>query len=271
MNSLFHPIRFFKAVFQDRNSPQNYGGKVNKFVGLSGILLILIGILLRSCVVWSTIFLSVGTSIFATAIVTWINAAYLIKSQRIETLVSVWRLYDLYETKADMNTKDANKALEQCEESIDIIGEGLSNYIAAKGEVLRNKILNKGVIVRIISCDSSDMLKSRARDETRSGQSSGKDAIQKVIDLIQWIDDLRVELTDKRDNIKIRFHNSYPSLSYLRIDKMLFISTNLCRKQSQQSFALSFEIGGKGGKYFQEYFDDLWKNFTHEECKLKEG
>lgn len=271
MSFPFHPIRFFKGALQDRSSPQNYGGMINRIVGLAGIALILIGILLNSYLVWSTIFLSVGTSIFATAIVTWINAAYLMRSQRIEALVSVWRLYNLYETKADMNAEDANRALEQCEEVIDIMGEGLSNYIAAKGEVLRNKILNKGVKVRIISCDSADMLKLRAKDETRSGQSSGDDAIQKVIDLNQWVDDLREELNDKSDTIEIRFHSSYPSLSYLRIDNMLFISANLCRKQSQQSFALSFKIGGKGGVYFQEYFDDLWKNFAHKECRLKEG
>lgn len=250
----------------DENS-NNYGDLVNLIVGGVGVIGILIGIVLNEQGAWNTIFLSVGTSMLATAIVTKINASYLMKSQRIEKLVSTWQLYNIYKTKADMNTIDANKALEQCRESIDIIGEGLSSYIAAQGNVLQDKILKENIKIRIISCDSAEMLELREKDESR-GWNGTNGAVGKVLALKEWVEELRKKLGDKKESIQIRYHSTYPGLSYLRIDSMLFISANLWRRPSQQSFAISFSGEGEGGKYFKDYFDDIWENFSRENCGL---
>ena len=254
-------------VGNDENS-KNYGKLVNLVVGGLGVIGILIGIALKDQSPWDTIFLSVGTSMLATAIVTKINASYLVKSQRVEKLISTWQLYNIYKTKADMNTIDANRALEQCRDSIDIIGEGLSTYIAAQGNVLRDKLLKEGVKVRIISCDSAEMLELRAKDESR-GWKEGSIAVGKVLALKEWVEKLREELGDKEENLQIHYHSTYPGLSYLRIDSMLFISANLWRKPSQQSFAICFTDKGEGGKYFKEYFEDIWMNFSKENCDLE--
>lgn len=247
----------------------DYGKIVNCFIGAIGIICILLGIISYCYNIISTILLSVGTSILATSIVTWINAKYMLKSQHVEKLMSKWKICNLYKTKADMNTLDANIALEQCSEAIDIIAEGLSNYRAAQGDTLKNKILNHNVKVRIISCDSSEMLKQRAQDESSSGIDDGKSARQKVKELKQWVEQLHKELDDKSNLIQIRYHNSYPGVSYLRIDNNIFVSVNLWKKQSQQSFAIGFAADGEGGEYFQDYFENLWtSDFVHEECQL---
>lgn len=256
---------------KNRINNKDYGQIINLFVACIGIVVILLGILIyRCCEIIGTIFLSVGTSILATAIVTKINAAYVLRVRRIESLLSKWKLYNIYETKADMNLLDANEALKQCENSIDIIAEGMHNYLAAEGGLLRDKILNHNVKIRIISCDSECMLKKRSQDEI-GVEDSGTGAITKVKQLDQWVKNVQKNLdTNKRENLQIRYHSTYPGFSYLRIDKKLFVSANLWGKPSQQCFALSFDENGAGYTYFDEYFKKMWDDdsFVHEECKL---
>lgn len=256
-------------MFRKKDSSKNYGQIINNLVGAIGVILILFSILVK-CMVVNNILLSIGASMLATAIVTRINSTYVLKTLQMEKLLSTWRLHNIYETKAEMNTLDANEALEQCHLCIDIIAEGLSNYRAAKGDMLKEKILRHNITVRIISCDSEKMLKSRFQDE--SGNSVGDDsAVRHVVDLDEWVGALREELGPDKDRLQIRYHSSYPGLSYLRIDSMLFISTNLWKRPSQQSFALSFEAKGRGGKRFTDYFQSLWddSSFVHETCKLR--
>lgn len=247
----------------------NYGKIVNFCIGAIGIICILLGILFHYYEVASTILLSIGTSILATSIVSWINAKYMLKVRHVEKFMSKWNICNLYKSKADMNTLDANESLEKCSDSIDIIAEGLSNYRVAQGDVLKNKILRHNVKVRIISCDSSEMLKQRSQDESYSGIDDGKSAVQKVKELNRWVKQIQKELGDKSDAIQICYHTSYPGFSYLRIDNKIFVSVNLWRKPSQQSFAIEFMADGEGGKYFQNYFEDLWaSDFVHKECQL---
>lgn len=249
---------------------ENYGKVINKYVGCIGILGIASSFFVKTSYPnLSTVLLSVGTSILATAIVTGINAIYVLKTQRMEKLLSKWKLNSIYESKSQMNIDDANTALEKCNDSIDIIAEGLHNYINAKGTLLKDKIIHSNVKVRIISCDSEALLKLRAQEELGM-ECSGNDAVSKVKYLDQWVAEIRKSLGDKQDNIQIRYHSSYPGFSYLRIDTASFVSINLWGKPSQQCFALSFLGTGKGYTYFHNYFEELWENpnFIHEGCKL---
>ena len=257
-----------------RDADENYGKAVNMTVGCIGGACTLTGFCIQK--LWNpdvgTIILSVGASVVATALVTWINAKYILKTQRMEGLISIWRLHDLYESKAEMNNLDANEALKQCSHSIDIVAEGLSNYIAVKGDLLKEKILENGVKVRIISCDSVEMLTMRAEDEIGPG-CSGSDAVHKVKNLTRWVENVRNALENggkDKDNLQIRYHKTYPGFSYLRIDAMSFVSANLWGKPSQQCFAMSFDGDGKGDKYFRKYFESLWDNrdFVHNTCAL---
>lgn len=263
-------------MLKNKDDNGNYGRAVNKIVGWIGMAGILLGFCVQQyCDDIGTIVISVGASIVATALVTWMNAKYILKTQRMEGLISVWRLHNIYESKSEMNERDANVALEQCGDSIDIIAEGLFSYISNKGDVLKDKIVKNGVRVRIISCDSDEMLRFRAKDEI-GPECSGDDAVLKVKKLDQWVRDVREALgengenDEKKDRLQIRYHSSYPGFSYLRIDKMSFVSANLWEKPSQQCFAISFEGSGKGDEYFKQYFESLWENsvFVHQGCKL---
>ena len=246
---------------------------MNFFVGALGIILVLIGIIVQTCAepgeassIASMLLYSVGASVFSSSIVTTMNYQYLVDTREINKILAEWRLYDLYETKAIMNERDADNALISCKKTIDIIAEGMSNYIAVQGSNLINA-LDRNVKIRIISCDSEQMLAVRAKDESLYGQGDGKNSVQHVKDLVKWID--RVKSENPSRNIEIRFHSSYPGLSYLKLDSIIFIGVNLWKRQSQQSFALSFIDNGKGSEYFQNYFESLWSgDFVHKECQL---
>lgn len=239
---------------------------VNLLIIMLGTVCIFAGILVAqgklACKdILSTLLYGIGGSIVASAIVALINHKYLLFMQHSEILVSSWGLQDIYKTKANMND-DANTALDECKKCIDIIGEGLSSYRSLKGGILEDKI-KKGVRVRIISCDSEKMLIARANDE----RSTGSDAIQHVQDLNNWVEKIKSERTDC--DVVIRYHSTYPGLSYLRIDSKVYVSINMWERPSQLSFAICFDTQSDGGIYFTDYFDELWeKGFSHDGCNL---
>ena len=77
-----------------------------------------------------------------------------------------------------------------------------------------------------------------------------------VLALSEWVKgDKR-----KKGTVNIKYHSSYPGFSYLRIDDTVFFGPNLPLYKSQINFALEFNIHGKGGQYFVEFFESLWNN-----------
>ena len=255
---------------EQKNITANYGRAVNRSVWSIGLVCILFGIIVQYMIphsaVCSMLLYSIGTSLFASAVVTSLTFQYMIDSREINELLNTWRLYNIYETKSAMNVYDANQSLQNCQHSVDIIAEGMSSFISAQGDVLL-RLIQRKVKIRIISCDSSEMLALRAKDESTSDIGNGETAIHNVLNLTRWIKN--VQNDNPGSDIAIRFHSSYPAFTYLKLDDMVFVGANLWRKQSQQTFALSFVKGGKGADYFVRYFDDLWRgDFVHEDCRL---
>ena len=252
------------------NINSNYGRAVNRLVGSIGLIFVLAGIIVQYMVPLSEIptmlLYSIGTSLFSSAVVTSLTFQYMIDSREINDLLNIWRLHDIYETKSAMNVYDTNQALQNCQKSVDIIAEGMSSFISAQGDVLLS-LIQKKVKIRIISCDSYEMLSLRAGDESYNGVGNGASAVQNVLNLTEWVKQIKSD--NPNSDIAVRFHSSYPAFTYLKLDDIIFVSANLWRKQSQQTFALSFVKGGKGADYFERYFDDLWNgNFVHEDCRL---
>lgn len=243
-------------------------GLLNLVVALLGVIFVFIGRLISSHPIIMTFFLSVGTSLIASAIVSWLNSKYLMKNDRIKFILTQWQVISLYKTKAEMNEDGSNIALENCKNSIDIIAEGMHNFLSVKKILLQTKI-SSGVAIRIISCDNNEMLLQRARDESLGGTIGNTDPSASVMALNEWVNDIRKK--HPNSNISIRFHSSYPGISYMKVDSNVFISPNLWLRPSQQSFAIHFSANGIGGAYFSDYFEELWESswFTHNVCNLK--
>ena len=129
----------------------------------------------------------------------------------------------------------------------------MTNFLNFKKQLLEEK-LSKNVQIRIISCDNIKMLEQREIDENVSQvpKHTMKTEVQQLTD---W-----VKALERTHNIKIKYHSTYPGFSYLRIDDNVFWGPNLPLYFSQQNMAFEFSLHGKGGKYLNDYFNQLWND-----------
>lgn len=247
----------------------NMGKVTNLIVTLIGIGLIIGGValglakdekgqLIYLASLFQVILISVGASLIATSLVTFITNKYLMQTNSTKKIIDEWGLVAIYKTKADMNI-EANKYLKDCKKEIDIVAIGMSGYLNSQGDLLRKKI-SEGVKIRIISCDpNSSSLIQREKDETVDGNGNPIGSLQNsVLELNRWIS-LTNSILPAAD-IKIKFLSTYPLYSYLRIDDKCFFNANLIFKQSQQNMAFEFKKNYSGYTYYDEYFVRLWES-----------
>ncbi len=198
----------------------------------------------------------IGLSFVSTGLVSMITTRALIKVSQAREVIEQWGMLNIYETRAVMN-ETSNLYLEKCGRHLDIIAIGMQSFIDAKGRVIEDKI-SKGVAVRILTCQPhSACLAQREKDESRADVVTGAMKVS-VLYLPDWLEEIRGKHPNA--NVEIRYYDTYPAYSYLRIDEHVFWGPNLFEKASQQ--AISFEFGNysKGANYFSEYFEELWNN-----------
>lgn len=224
---------------------------INKIVILVGVVFCLFGILIKNCHPdIFTVLLGVGCSLIATSIATWITASYTIKKDQVEDIIDYWGLENIYETKQEMN-KDSNSDLDKVSNHIDIIAIGMNGFLTAKQELLE-KALNKNVEIRILSCGNSEMLKQREKDESSAISETGTMKTE-INELSKWVESFK-----NKSHIELRYYDTYPGISYLRIDNSVYFGSNLVRLKSQLNMAFKFSFSSKGGQYYHKYFEKLW-------------
>ena len=228
---------------------------VNFVVGLIGIILVLLGNIPIFSDVIKSVLLSIGCSLIATCLATWISSYYILESSEKSHLLLSWKCNNIYETKSLMNNT-SNNYLDKAKTNIDIVATGMANFLNVKGDLLEKKA-KSGVSIRIISCGNLKMLFQRERDESLDFEypSSCKMELE-VIKLSEWVE----KISNNNGKLEIKYLDSYPSFSYLRIDNNLFFGPNLPLYKSQQNCAIEFDIMGKGGEYFSNYFEKLWSS-----------
>lgn len=235
----------------------NPASHVNTIVGVIGLGLVLLILIPNLDDKLCNIFLSVGCSLMATSIATFIATLCITNQNEIKEMILGWKLKYIYKTKTEMNKK-SNDCLDAAKKHIDIIAIGMSNFLSYKGDILEKKA-KVGVEIRIISCDNEDMLKARERDEDISGDSDTSGVmIKEVNELKKWVERVKKE----GGNITLKCHSTYPGFSYLRIDDNIFFGANLPRIKSQLNMAFEFDLKGDGGSQLSNSFDALWNDNT---------
>ncbi len=242
-------------MFDVKKMLSNQYRLTNIIIGLIGAMMVLSAVIIKEKEVLYTVLLSVGSSMIATSIATWLTSYYIINNNEIKEIITAWKLKAMFRTKSEMNMS-SNKCLDTAKEYIDIIAIGMANFLSSKGNVLEKKAID-GVQIRIISCNNLEMLEQREKDETVGGGGKVIDVMKnEVIALSEWVQ----RVNNQGGKISIKYHSTYPGFSYLRIDDSLFFGPNLPLYKSQTNFALEFDINGEGGRYFEKYFDSLWTN-----------
>lgn len=200
------------------------------------------------------ILLSIGCSLIASSVVSYLTSKYLVRMSRIKNIIENWGLEAIYETRQKMN-QSTDIAFESLESHLDIIAWGLKSFRDAKDNVIREKV-KRGLKIRFITHHpDSENVKQREIDEKEApGQIR-----QTILHLQKWIEDLQ-KIAPKPDNIQVKYYNSLPEDFYFRVDDHVFIGPYLYGISSQQTISYEFKAPAQGAKYYMDYFDRLWND-----------
>ena len=203
---------------------------------------------------WKNILISVGCSLMASCVVSYLTSKYLIRINRIKRIINYWGLEAIYETRQEMNRSTAT-AFKTLENNLDIIAWGLKSFRDAKNKVIAEKV-KRGLKIRIITPDpNSKYVMQREKDEKEiDGQIK-----QTIINLAQWLEELR-QIAPDPSNIQNKYYNKLPEDFYFRIDKNIFIGPYLYGMSSQQTISYEFRGASHGFTYYKDYFEKLWND-----------
>ena len=242
-------MKNIKVVLETKSQSQT-----NLIILLIGLLFVILGSL--SVLFWNTAVgncvVSVGASLIATSIATWLTSHYIVESNTVKDIINHWKLKNIYESKTQMNIT-SNECLDKAKRQLDIIAVGMASFLNVKRDVLESKAIS-GVKIRIISCNNAEMIDQREKDETFDGAGKTNDRMkEEVKDLSKWVEDLKAS----GGSVEIKYHSTYPGFSYLRIDDNVFFGPNFPLYKSQLNFAMQFNVRGEGGIYLDKYFNKL--------------
>ncbi len=227
---------------------------INQIIFLIGIVVICVSFFQKN-VDAKNVLISVGCSLIASTIVSYLTSKYLIRINKIKQLIEIWGISAIYETRQEMN-RSTDIAFETLENNLDIIAWGLKSFRDGKDKIVKEKV-KKGLKIRFIApSPDSYYVKQREIDEKEvEGQ------IRKtIVDLGQWIEELK-KIAPAPENIQIKYYNSLPEDFYFRVDDYIFIGPYQWGKSSQQTISYEFKgQSSKGFAYYNDYFEKLWNS-----------
>lgn len=226
---------------------------VNIIIFFIGVFTVLASFFVKSSD-WKNISISVGCSLMASCVVSYLTSKYLIRVSRIKRIINYWGLEAIYETRQEMN-QSTDTAFKILENNLDIIAWGLKSFRDAKNKVVMEKV-KRGLKIRIITPNpDSEYVKQREKDEKEvKGQIK-----QTIINLVQWLEELKLVAPDS-SNIQIKYYNKLPEDFYFRVDKRIFIGPYLYGISSQQTISCEFRGASHGFTYYKNYFEKLWND-----------
>jgi len=226
---------------------------INTVIFFIGIFTVLSTFFIKSYD-WKNIPISVGCSLIASSVVSYLTSKYLIRISHIKKIIEYWGLEAIYETRQEMN-RSTDIAFKSLENNLDIIAWGLKSFRDAKNKVVRAKV-ERGLKIRIIApYPDSEVVKQREKDEKEiEGQIK-----QTIINLAQWIEELK-RISSDRSNIQIRYYNRLPEDFYFLVDEHIFIGPYLYGISSQQTISYEFKGTSHGFTYYKDYFEKLWND-----------
>lgn len=233
---------------------------INLLVTCLGIIFIVIGVLFSftNNETIKTILISIGTSLIASAVVSFLASIYIFKHKREKEITDIWRLISIKDNRSEMNI-EVHRRLNNAENQLDIIGYGMKSFRESRDELIRSR-LQKGLKVRIITVDPNcNFLKQRDIDENKMEGSTANSINQ----LNDWVNKLNNEY-DK--SVEIRFCKTLPTEVYFRVDDYIYVGPYQCGKESQQTITMEYHSQGTGFQYYNSYFEKLWndENFCRE-------
>lgn len=227
---------------------------INSIVFLLSIIFLLIAIISRANQIMFTICISVGTSLLATFIVTYLNRIYLDEKEQLSVLLNKWGIKGIYKQRSEINI-ETNAILDKTKH-LDICAMGLKNFRSAQGNKIQ-KYVKRGLCIRILTIDPNSDILNLIDDSESQLNGYTKNTIES---LINWVDEIKSTSTLRKNaKVQIRVYDHYPSYFYFAMDGTVWTGPYQA-KDSQQTITFKFEKNSMGAEYYTEYFEDLWKN-----------
>ncbi|MBQ8604150.1 MAG: hypothetical protein IJ410_04830 [Oscillospiraceae bacterium] len=157
----------------------------NVITALFGVVLILISIIVGMDKTISVILLSIGTSTFASAIVSFLNYHYLIRQNNATQIVDMWGINKIYSTRAEINV-ETNELLKHTKK-LEMCAMGLKGFRDAQGKTIEERV-KEGMFIKILTLDPDSQFPSIV-DKTE-GLMVGSTKTD-IISLIEWVDKLK--------------------------------------------------------------------------------
>lgn len=199
-----------------------------------------------------TVLISIGTSILATAIVTFLNSKYLIKQRKINEMVQTYGLDGIYKTRAEANV-ETNELLKNVKR-LDVCAMGLKSFRESQGNLIEQKI-SEGLKMRILTIDPNSEVLSKIDINENNAIGSTKKSIE---DLINWVNKIK-EKSIFAGQVEIKTYNRYPYDFYFCIDGDVFTGP-YHNKSSQQTITYKYLANTPGANIFTDNFDVQWEN-----------
>lgn len=228
---------------------------INLVICFIGLILVLIGATLIKKQNLSTITISVGASLIASSIVAFLSSIYIHKYRRAKEISEVWGINSMADKRATMNIR-IDECMSKAKHHYDLIAFGLKSLRDGNPQGV-NELLKRGAEIRIITVDPKvEALNERDEQE---GKQAGSTALS-IQQLRDWTDDLNSKYPEK---VQIRFANYLPNEFYCRVDDSIFVGPYQYGKESQQDITVEYRNPGKAFKYYEDYFDKLWKDNSY--------
>lgn len=239
----------------------------NLFIFLIGFILILFGLLTNlldenkvfaiDVSLIQSILISVGTSIFASGIISFLLVRYVHSYQdSLRNIIDEWGVRRI-DIRADINS-DINGKLESMDTGMDIVAFGMKNFLSAKGDLLIQKI-NKGCRIRILTINPDSQYVRQREIEELESEGQIKNSIECMI---EWAESIKDNL-DNKNLISVKIYDGLPQDMYQKVDEFVYVGPFQYRKPSQQTIAYSYVPKSKGSEYYISYFNKLWSDDSY--------
>jgi hypothetical protein len=206
------------------------------------------------------ILISVGCSIIASSVISFITTLYLNADSEARSVVETWGLKNI-DIRATLNS-EINKNLDNMDKGMDIVALGMKNFLDAKKSLLERKV-KQGCIIRILTMNpNSEFLERRDIEE---GNPSGQ-IKHEIENMIQWAREINNDPNRKGSgSIEIRGYSGFPQDMYQKIDGYVYVGSLHFGKVSQQTITYEYKPRSKGADYYTEYFLSLWEKDSFSE------
>jgi len=226
---------------------------INHVVFWVGLCFVLLGFFIKP-IDWRNVFISVGCSLVASSVASFLTSKYLVRISRVKKIVEYWGLESIYPTRQEMNQSTDN-AFIGMESNLDIIAWGLKSFRDAKDSLIKTKV-QSGLKIRIIAPHPDSVYVAQREHDEKEVHGQIR---QTILHLGSWVDELK-SMSPDAANVQIKYYNSLPEDFYFRVDDYIFIGPYRYGISSQQTISYEFKGPSNGFRDYSEYFEKLWND-----------